>query len=344
MFGWSREEALGRELAETIIPHQFRDAHRKGLKHYLTTGEGPVLNQLIELSAVRRDGSEFPVELSISPIKTGDVITFCGFLTDITERKQAEEEIRSFNQRLEQKVMERTKELEIANKELEAFSYSVSHDLRAPLRSIHGYMNIFSEEYSGKMDEEAKRLVDIILRNSQKMGQLIDDLLAFSHLGRRELTKGPVSMKDMVSGIWEEQRRLEAGRDINFHLQELPGAHADSVTIRQVWTNLVSNAIKYTRNKERAIIEIGAEEKEDKVTYFVKDNGAGFDMQYYSKLFGVFQRLHSIREFDGTGVGLAIVQRIVTKHGGTVWAEGKVNEGATFYFSLAKETVNSFAE
>ncbi len=269
-----------------------------------------------------------------------------GSLTDafnqmLTQIEEQNREIISFNLKLEQKVKERTLEMENANKELEAFSYSISHDLRAPLRSIHGYMNIFSEEYADKIDDEAKRLITIILRNAQKMGQLIDDLLAFSRLGRMELAKQNVSMKDMVHQVWEEQTQLIGPRNIEFVLKEIPEGYADNVTIRQLWVNLVSNAMKYTRNKKNAVVEIGSEEKDDVSTYYVKDNGAGFDMRYYDKLFGVFQRLHSDKEFEGTGVGLAIVQRIISKHGGTVWAEAKPNEGATFYFSLKKNSRNS---
>jgi signal transduction histidine kinase len=265
-----------------------------------------------------------------------------GQLTDafnqmLTEIQQQNIAITSFNQKLEQVVLERTREMEMANKELESFSYSVSHDLRAPLRSIHGYINIFSEEYAGQFDDEAKRLVSIILRNSQKMGQLIDDLLAFSQLGRKELLKAQVSMTDIVTGIWDEQIRMEPNRSIELVLLELQDALADNVTIKQVWTNLISNAIKYTRHTTKAIIEIGAEDRATEIMYYVRDNGAGFDMQYYDKLFGVFQRLHSQNEFDGTGVGLAIVQRILAKHGGRVWAEAKPNEGATFYFTLTKK-------
>jgi PAS domain S-box-containing protein len=337
IFGWSHTEVLGRDMAQLIIPDIFRERHHKGLSHFLSTGEGPVLNRMLEMSALRRDGSEFPIELSISPLKNNGVITFCGFITDITLRKQAEEEIKSFNQKLEQKILERTKDLELANKELEAFSYSVSHDLRAPLRSIHGYMTIFAEEYSEKLDDEGIRLMNVVLRNSQKMGQLIDDLLTFSQLGRKELMKGKVSMKKLIDTVWLEYRKMEGDREIQLLLKDLPDAYSDIVTIRQVWINLISNALKYTRHKEKAIIEIGSEEGEDSVTYYVKDNGAGFDMQYYSKLFGVFQRLHSLEQFEGTGVGLAIVHRIISKHSGKVWAEAKPDQGATFYFSLAKE-------
>jgi signal transduction histidine kinase/HAMP domain-containing protein len=258
------------------------------------------------------------------------------FFTDITKYKQAEEEVRSFNQKLEAMVAERTRELEAANKELESFSYSVSHDLRAPLRSIHGYMNIFSEEYGGKLDDEATRLITIIQHNARRMGQLIDDLLSFSRLGRKELMKGTISMEDMVDSIWEELKREQDGRDIEFTRASLPPAFADSVTMRHVWTNLLSNALKYTNRKPKAIIEVGGSLEEDRILYFVRDNGSGFDMRYYEKLFGVFQRLHSQEEFEGTGVGLAMVQRIVHRHGGTIWADARPDAGATFYFALPR--------
>jgi light-regulated signal transduction histidine kinase (bacteriophytochrome) len=197
-------------------------------------------------------------------------------------------------------------------------------------------MNIMAEEYGDKFDDEAMRLVNIILKNGQKMGQLIDDLLAFSRLGRKELVKSDVSMNDLVTIIIEEHRKLDMARTLEIEILKLPTAHADNTTIRQVWVNLISNAIKYSRHKEKTIIEIGSVEKDDSLIYYVKDNGAGFDMKYSNKLFGVFQRLHSENEFEGTGVGLAIVHRIIAKHGGKVWATAKVNEGATFFFSLKK--------
>ncbi len=336
MFGWIRTEAIGNELASTIIPENFRVAHRKGLEHYFQTGEGAVIGKLLELTAVRKEGSEFPIELSISVLRTGAEISFCGFITDVTERKRAETEIKRFNQKLSDMVAERTQELEAVNQELESFSYSVSHDLRAPLRSIHGYMNILAEEYEGSFDDEAKRLITIILKNGEKMGQLIDDLLAFSRLGRKALMKSSVSMADIVHAIVEEQESLSRHDALSITVLPLPPAYGDQSTIKQIWVNLISNAIKYSRRKEKIVIEIGCL-KSDGNVYYVKDNGAGFDMDYYDKLFGVFQRLHSAVDFEGTGVGLAIVNRIVTKHGGKVWAEAKVNEGATFFFSLGND-------
>jgi len=258
------------------------------------------------------------------------------FYSDISKYKMAEEEVRSFNHKLEAMVAERTAELEVANKELESFSYSVSHDLRAPLRSIHGYMNIFSEEYASRLDDEARRLMKIIQDNARKMGQLIDDLLSFSRLGRKELMKAHISMTDLASMVWDDLQKGEDHRDIQFTLLPMPVGYADSVTMRHVWENLLSNAIKYTRNKPRTVIEVGCKTDEGGNAYYVRDNGSGFDMQYYDKLFGVFQRLHSQEEFEGTGVGLAIVHRIISRHGGRVWAEAIPDEGATFFFTIAE--------
>ncbi|MCD6067603.1 MAG: hypothetical protein K0S33_2429 [Bacteroidetes bacterium] len=256
---------------------------------------------------------------------------FNQMLAQIDEQNKA---LNAFNQNLEQMVQERTLELETVNKELESFSYSISHDLRAPVRAIHGYMNIFSEEYGRQVDEEGKRLIQMILTNGYKMGRLIDDLLAFSKLGRKELLKTKVSMHEIVSGCWNELYKEEKDRNVEFMLKTLPEAYAERSTIQQVWINLISNALKYTKNKPVVVIEISGEEKSGEIVYSIKDNGSGFDMEYYSKLFGVFQRLHSQEEFEGTGVGLAIVQRVLEKHGGKIWAEGKVDEGAVFYFSL----------
>jgi PAS domain S-box-containing protein len=250
------------------------------------------------------------------------------------ELKQAEDAIRKLNEELEQKVIERTSQLESANKELGSFSYSVSHDLRAPIRAINGYAKILEEDYSEKFDPEGTKVLHSIMQNSKKMGQLIDDLLAFSKLGRKEVTVSQINMDDLVKLVREELL-VEEGENIpEFNIKELPPAKGDQSLIKQVWINLISNAIKYSKYKIKTNIEIGAYEKDNFVVYNVKDYGAGFDMQYYDKLFGVFQRLHSQEEFEGTGIGLAIVQKIVHRHNGTVWAESILNEGTCFYFSL----------
>tara|TARA_R110000744_G_scaffold201279_1_gene320461 strand:- start:7708 stop:8925 length:1218 start_codon:yes stop_codon:yes gene_type:complete len=223
-----------------------------------------------------------------------------------------------------------------ANQELEAFSYSVSHDLRAPLRAIDGYTKMLKANFETQLDPEANRLMNNIVSNAKKMGQLIDDLLTFSRIGRRELVKVNIPMVTIVNDICTELGNEQGDRKIVFHINTLLPALADNMAIKQVWLNLVSNAVKYTRIKDTAIIEISSEENGDEITYFIKDNGAGFDMRYAGKLFGVFQRLHSDDEFEGNGVGLALVHRIISKHGGRVWAEAKVNEGATFFFTLNK--------
>lgn len=229
-----------------------------------------------------------------------------------------------------------TEEAEVANKEMEAFSYSVSHDLRAPLRAIDGFTQILVSQYSEKLGEEGKNLANIIRASTTQMGKLIEDILTFSRLGRQEVKKRPVVMGPMVEDLYAELRKAGPAREIKFSVGVLPDARADADMIRQVWTNLISNAIKFTQKTNKAVIEVGSSSDDNGITYYVKDNGAGFDMKDVGKLFGVFQRLHSVEEFEGTGVGLANVKRIIERHGGKVWAEGKVGEGATIYFTLPK--------
>ena len=587
IFGRTRQEVIGRELAETIIPSRYREAHQRGLKHFLATGEGPVMNRMIELSALRRDGSEFPVELSISPLKTADSLTFCGFIADITarkqaeqqlresqqlleaiidnsqaviyvkdlqgryllvnrrwselfhlsqeatlgktdyeffpkpeadaframdqealradraiteeevaplddgphtyisvkcplrddagqpygvfgistditerkraevqlkssfkevsdlkaaldehalvattdpqgtityvndkfctiskysreellgrdhriinsgyhskgfirnlwttiahgkvwkgeiknkakdgsfywvdttivpflnelgkprqyvairaditERKRAEETIRELNLELERRVIERTMQLEAANKELEAFSYSISHDLRAPLRAVNGFAGIILEDFGGHLPEDGRRQLDRICQGAQRMGDLIDDLLAFSRLSRQALSRQTVNMAQLVQDALDESGPQREGRQFEWRIGDLPPCQGDPGLLKQVWVNLLSNAIKYSRGCEPGIVSVGCVSEDGEQVYFVRDNGAGFDMQYAGKLFGVFQRLHRSDQFEGTGVGLAIVQRIVDRHGGRVWAEGEEGRGATFHFTL----------
>ena len=231
------------------------------------------------------------------------------------------------------------KKLEASNKELESFTYSVSHDLRAPLRAIDGFTKILLEEYVEKLDDEGKRIGAVIRKNSRKMGQLIDDLLAFSRLGRNSLHFSVVDMKNLVNAIYHEASTHEEREKISFSIGNLPPAYADPNMMRQVWMNLISNAIKFSAFRKKPVISVTGVEEEKRIIYSISDNGAGFDMKYKDKLFGVFQRLHSEKEFPGTGVGLALVQRILTRHSGKVWAEAEVDKGAKFYFSLPKAEV-----
>ncbi|MCL4297879.1 MAG: HAMP domain-containing protein [Anaerolineae bacterium] len=235
---------------------------------------------------------------------------------------------------LEENVRSRTAELEAANRELEAFSYSVSHDLRAPLRAIDGYTRILVEDYGTAFDAEGKRVCAVIRHQTQHMGQLIDDLLTFSRLGRTQIQVTPINMETLAASVFDDLTTPQEQERIDFHLAPLPPAPGDPTMIRQVWINLLSNAIKFSAKRERAMIEVDGQQGEGEFTYSVHDNGAGFDMRYVDKLFGVFQRLHREHEFEGTGVGLAIVQRIIRRHNGRVWAEGAVDQGATFYFTL----------
>jgi len=251
----------------------------------------------------------------------------------LTERV---EKVRTLNKLNEELKREATK-LEDANNELEAFAYSVSHDLRVPLRAIDGFSRIVIEDYETELDEEGVRLLNIIRENTKKMGQLIDDILLLSRAGRQEMNLGKLDLSALAKNVYDEFQQETKTRSINFVVQDMPAVEADRALITQVLTNLIGNAIKFTEKTENPEIEFGYTEEENEYIYHVKDNGAGFNMKYYDKLFGLFQRLHSQEEFEGTGVGLSIVQRIISRHNGRVWGEGEVGKGATIYFSLPKK-------
>lgn len=245
-------------------------------------------------------------------------------------RKQVELKVERLNRELERGLAD----IQAVNKELEAFSYSVSHDLRAPLRAIDGFSQILLEDHREGLNKEGRRILDVIRDNAGRMERLIDDLLTFSRLGRKEIKKTRINMEKFTKDILEEFRGVSPEGRLKIKINALPFAYADSSLIHEVLVNFLSNAIKFSKNEKSSVIEVGAKRGEDENIYYVKDNGVGFDMKYSDKLFGVFQRLHGQEEFKGTGVGLALVQRIIHKHGGRVWAEGKVNKGATFHFTL----------
>ena len=290
------------------------------------------------------DGRMLFFQVVKSPVfdPDGKIIGSQGILFDVTARKNAEDEVRRLNAELEQRVIERTAELEAANKELEAFSYSVSHDLRAPLRAVNGFAGIVLEDFGPLLPDAGRKHLERIRNGGQQMGKLIDDLLAFSRLNRQPLDRVAVDAARLVQETLDDLKPQREGREIDLRIGALPPCHGDPSLLKQVWMNLLANAIKYSRGRVPAVIEIGCERKAGENIYFVRDNGAGFDMQYAHKLFGVFQRLHRADEFEGTGVGLAIVQRIIHRHGGRVWAEAVENQGATFYFTLEAEKEKNY--
>ncbi|MGH7569268.1 MAG: sensor histidine kinase [Gemmatimonadales bacterium] len=318
LFGYTADEVLGRSLT-LLMPERFHAAHLAGFRRYLTTGTAHVVGRTVELEGRHKDGSEFPLELSLAAARTETGVSFTGIIRDITERKHMEMALRE------------------TNAELEAFTYSVSHDLRAPLRAIDGFTRILLEDHGANLDTEGRRVADVIRANTHRMGALIDDLLTFSRLGRTELVAADVDMQRLAGAVVEELQGAAGERSLEISLGTLPPARGDRPLLRQVLLNLIQNAVKFTRTRTPSRIELGARADGNETVYFVRDNGVGFDIRYAGKLFGVFQRLHRAEEFEGTGVGLAIVQRIVHRHGGRVWAEGAVDAGATFYFSLPRE-------
>ncbi len=339
LLGWEPDELTGRN-AHAAMHHKKPDGSPYPVEqcpvHSAMSGERTQqcarTESVMNEEFVRKSGALFPVDLTItSIIEEEKVLGAVMVFRDITERKQAEEALKKAHVELE----EHADRLGAANKELEDFGYSVSHDLRSPLRAIAGFTQMILDENEKVFNPETRRKFGIIQDNAQKMGRLIDDLLRLSRLGRTGMNRSKLDMGSLVREALAGIQMAEPDREFVSEIGDLPAAHADIAMIRQLLVNLLSNAVKFTRNKEGAQIEVDSFERSGERIYYVKDNGAGFDMKYYNKLFGVFQRLVNDSQFEGTGVGLAIVERIVQRHGGRVWAEGKLEEGATFYFTLA---------
>lgn len=367
-FGWERKEAIGKKLSETIIPPQHREAYEKGLKHYLATGKGPVLNKRIEITALHRDGHEFPVELIVWPVKIDGIYQFNAFVRDLTERKRSEEEIKRARESLETHVAERTKDLQeqksaalnilqdiaearkraetselatkskaeelaSSNKELEQFAYAVSHDLKAPLRGIDSLAGWLAEDYQDKLDQEGKKQLGLLKERVQRMYSLIDGILEYSRIGR--IQGEPVAI-DLNILLKEVTELIQVPAKIHILVKKgLPVIHAEKTRIHQLFQNLLSNAIKFM-DKPKGKIEVGFTEDGHFWRFSVRDNGPGIDEKYFEKIFQLFQTLGMKENEEGTGVGLTLVKRIVETYGGRIWVESKVGEGTTFYFTLPK--------
>ena len=320
-------EVIGKPILDFIAD---KDEAQKIVESITNTGKWSG-----EYTALKKDGSTFIALSYANAVQDaeGNQTALYSSVVDVTDRKKAEIEIQKLNEELEERVLQRTAQLEAANEELEAFAYSVSHDLRSPLRAIDGFSRILMDEHLSDLSSEAQRYLSLVRNNTRDMDELIDNLLAFSRLARQELVTQRVSPNKIVDLALAELEGDMAGRAVELAIADLPDCQADPSLIKLIYTNLLDNALKFTRGRDPAVIEIGHLELDGEQVYFVKDNGVGFDMQYADKLFGVFQRLHRAEEFEGTGVGLANVQRIIRRHGGRVWAEAEVDQGATFYFT-----------
>jgi PAS domain S-box-containing protein len=330
MFGYEREEIIS-QFVERLVPQRFHSKHPLHRTGYFHEPRVRPMGTGLQLYGVRRDGTEFPVEISLSPLQTEEGTLVTAAIRDVTERKLAEEKIQKLNEDLEQRAIQ----LEATNKELEAFSYSVSHDLRAPLRTIDGFSAAILEDYGEQLPDEGRNYLMRIRTAAQRMAQLIDDLLNLSRVTRAPLNPEATNLSKIAQHIFRELQQADSDRIVEVSITPGIVANSDPRLIKVVLENLINNAWKFTSKQPLARIEFGAnEDPVDGRIFFVRDNGAGFDMAYVNKLFGAFQRLHTSSEFPGIGIGLAIVQRIINRHGGRVWAEGSLNEGATFYFTL----------
>lgn len=329
LFGYSRNEMIGSPV-ELLVPERLQDQHANHRDTYTHSPKARPMGIGLALHGRRKDGSEFPVEISLSPIETEEGVLISGAVRDVTERHRFDQQIRQLNEELKQRVAE----LGHINRELETFSYSVSHDLRAPLRHIDGFARILNEEHSAEISTDARKYLERILDSANHMGDLIDDLLNLARIGRKELVRKDVDLGAMARRVAAEVASEAPDRKLEWQIDPLPKIECDPGLLSLVFSNLMSNAVKFTKHQQRPSVHVGVVSVDGEHAIFVRDNGVGFEQKYADKLFGVFQRLHSQHEFEGTGIGLATVQRIIHRHGGRIWAEAERGCGATFFFTL----------
>jgi PAS domain S-box-containing protein len=330
LFGYAKDELLGQPV-EMLVPARLRARHPGHRTAFFNQPRVRPMGPGLDLLGQRKDGTEFPVEISLSPLETEDETLVSAAIRDISDRKRAEHEI----ELLHMGLANRNIELATSNQELEAFTSSVAHDLRAPLRHLQAFSTTLIEGLGPNTDQATQTLIHQIANTSRNMAGMVDDLLSLARLGRQELRPQVTGLNSLVQEVIRELATESKDREIEWRFDDLPFVDCDAGLIKQVYFNLLSNAVKYTSPRKLAVIEIGRRMEHDQVVLFVKDNGVGFNMKYADKLFGVFQRLHRREDFEGVGVGLASVQRIIRKHGGRIWADAEVDKGATFSFTLS---------
>ncbi|OGH57548.1 MAG: hypothetical protein A3G34_16875 [Candidatus Lindowbacteria bacterium RIFCSPLOWO2_12_FULL_62_27] len=356
-FGWTRREAIGQKLADTLIPPGMRDAHLNGIQRFIETGAGPVLNRRIEMTAMHRDGHEFSVEMVISPIRHGGTYSFCAFLHDISQRRAAarrlEEDVKVIGERnqelgrqqkimislmedlreSEEKIKKTAAELERSNKELEQFAYIASHDLQEPLRKISSFTQLLAQRYAGRLDKDADEFIGYVVDGAKRMRDLIEDLLTYSRVGRAEIAFERTDMTELmgqITALFDVDRAITAAEITH---DPLPTVRANPLLIRQLLQNLISNGIKFHGDSPPRV-HVSASRKGGEWIFSVRDNGIGIESQFHDRIFEIFKRLHTTEEFSGTGIGLAVCKKIAERHGGRIWVESTPGGGSTFYFSI----------
>jgi PAS domain S-box-containing protein len=336
LFGWTAAEVMSRSLSEMIIPVRYREAHRKGMSHFLSTGHGPVLGKTVEIQGLHKNGAEIAIALSISPTIVDDNYMFIGFIRDITEKKLMEKEIREVNLTLENKVRQRTAELEQKNKEMEQFAYVASHDLQEPLRTISSFVGLLKNQYYDKLDVNANHYIDFLTQSSERMRTLIKDLLDYSRLGKRK-NLHQVDTQSLLQEIVADLASTIQDNHALISADDLPVIECYRTELKLLFQNLLTNAIKFRKKDLSPQISITAEKTSGYWKFAFQDNGIGIEEQHRERIFVIFQRLHTRRQYEGSGIGLAHCKKIAELHGGNIWVESTPGDGSIFYLTLPEK-------